>query len=79
MICMGVTMASPVKLRDYPGSRVHFICEKCGRGGQYSKQHLIWRFGPDVLLADLRSRLANCESTGEPPDGCGARLVDKID
>jgi hypothetical protein len=54
-----------VSLRDYPADTIRFVCESCGRNGEYSKQHLIWRFGPDIYLADLRPKLANCDRKGD--------------
>jgi hypothetical protein len=64
-------MTGSIKLKDHPGDMVRFTCEKCGRAGQYSKQHLIWRFGPDIPLPDLRTKIANCEREGKMHDACG--------
>jgi hypothetical protein len=63
-----------LKLRDYPNAEIHYVCDKCGRAGQYSRQHLIWRFGPDILLTDLRAKIANC---ARDQGGCDARLINK--
>lgn len=64
-----------LKVCDYPGEMVRFMCKKCGRMGQYRKQHLIDRFGSDVTLSDLRVKIANCEENGKTPDACGAQYV----
>ena len=64
------------KLRDYAGDTVRFACQKCGRAGEYSKQHLIWRFGPGISLLDLGVRIANCE---RERDACGVHFIDLID
>jgi hypothetical protein len=69
-------MADPAKLRDYPSSTVRFVCEKCGRAGQYSKQHLIWRFGADITLPDLSVRIANCERSEKMNTACAVRYSD---
>src|SRR5262249_51783399 len=58
-------------------------CPKCGRSGQYRKQTLIERFGPDIRLPDLREELAQCERRGPTIYGqftCddGARLFDWV-
>jgi hypothetical protein len=68
-------MSGSIKLRDHPGDMVQFACEKCGRAGQYSKQHLIWRFGPDIPLPDLSTKIANCEREGKMDDACGGFTI----
>jgi hypothetical protein len=47
-------MTGSLSLHDYPGGIVRLSCEKCGRAGQYRKENLIKRFGPDIQLPDLR-------------------------
>ena len=45
-----MTMTGSLTLHDYPGDLVRLTCPKCGRKGQYRKQALIDRFGPDIRL-----------------------------
>jgi hypothetical protein len=47
-----------------PGKIVRLSCAKCGRAGQYRKQILIERCGPDVRLPDLREEIAQCSRRG---------------
>ena len=68
-------MTASLTLKDYPRNMVRFMCKKCGRMGEYSKQHLLWRYGPDILLPDLRIKLANCER-GDDQGDCGVQYVD---
>ena len=68
-------MTGSLKLKDHPSDMVQFACEKCGRAGQYSKQHLIWRFGPDIPLPDLRTKIANCEREEKMDDNCGVHYL----
>jgi len=63
-------MTASLTLKDYPRNMVRFMCKKCGRMGQYSKQHLLWRYGPEV--AELGAKLANCE---RERGGCGLQYV----
>ena len=69
-------MTGSVRLRDYPGEMVRFECKRCGRKGQYGKQHLIWRFGPEIALPDLRVKMANCEHEGKMHDTCSVFYPD---
>jgi hypothetical protein len=71
-------MNGSLQLREYPAEMVRLSCEKCGRSGQYRKQNLIERFGPDIRLPDLREVIAKCERHGEMHDACLVRYVDLI-
>src|SRR5262245_47788487 len=48
------------------------------RRGQYRKQSLIQRFGPDIPLPDLRQEIAHCERHGKMHDACMVRYPDLI-
>ncbi len=71
----GWHLSGSIKLRDYPHEMVRFMCKKCGRMGQYRKQHLINRYGPDITLPDLRVKIANCERQGKMHDACGVHYI----
>ena len=58
-------MKGSLSLSEYPGDVVRLSCAKCNRRGQYPKQRLMERFGPDVPLPDLRHEIAQCERRGE--------------
>jgi hypothetical protein len=61
------------QLCEYPVEMVRLSCQKCGRAGQYRKQNLIARFGPDILLPDLREEIAKCCRHGQ--NGCAVHYV----
>ena len=64
-------ISKDLKLKNFPDDTIQFVCELCERGGQYSKQHLIWRFGPDILVSELLHKIANCEEN----DACRAAIL----
>jgi len=68
-------MTGSLQLREYPGDMVRLSCPKCGRSGQYRKQNLIERYGPDIRLPDLREELAQCGRRGHMHDMCGVHYV----
>jgi hypothetical protein len=68
-------MTGSIKLRDHPGDTVRVVCEKCGRSGQYRKQSLVARYGPDIPLPDLRVEIAKCEREGKMHDMCGVHYL----
>jgi hypothetical protein len=68
-------MIGSLTLSEYPGGIVRFSCPKCGRDGQYRKQNLIERYGPDIRLPDLREEIAQCERRGQTHDACMVRYV----
>jgi hypothetical protein len=55
---------------------VRLTCTKCGRTGQYRKQNLIERYGPDIRLPDLREEISQCERRGQMHDKCGVHYVE---
>jgi hypothetical protein len=63
-------------LAEYPGDVIRLECAKCGRSGRLRKDRLIAEYGPDIVLPDLRMRLANCERAGSMHDPCGAIYPD---
>jgi hypothetical protein len=70
-------MIGSLTLSEYPSEIVRLSCPKCGRDGQYRKQNLIERYGPDIRLPDLR-KIAQCERRGQTHDACTVRYVDLI-
>jgi hypothetical protein len=71
-------MTGSLILRDYPGEIVRLSCLKCERAGQYRKEKLIERYGPDIRLPDLREEIAQCERHGQTHDACMVRYVDLV-
>jgi hypothetical protein len=69
-------MSGSLLLREYPAELVRLSCQKCGRAGQYRKQNLIARFGPDIRLPDLREEIAQCERHRKMHDACMVHYVD---
>ena len=57
------------------GDLVRLTCEKCGRTGQYRKEKLIERYGPDMRLPDQREEIAQCERHGQMHDACQVHYV----
>jgi hypothetical protein len=71
-------MIGSLTLSEYPSEIVRLSCPKCGRDGQYRKQNLIERYGPDIRLPDLREEIAQCERRGQTHDACMVRYFDLI-
>jgi hypothetical protein len=71
-------MKGSLSLSEYPGDVVRLSCAKCNRKGEYRKQSLIERFGPDVPLPDLRQEIAQCERHKNMSDVCLVRYPDLI-
>jgi hypothetical protein len=71
-------MTGSLKLSDYPGDMVRFVCESCGRAGQYRKTYLVHEYGADIPLPDLRHQIAKCERRGKTHDACAVRYPDLI-
>ena len=72
-------MNGSLTLAEHPGELVRLHCEKCGRTGQYHKQTLIERYGPDIRLPDLREEIAQCERARQMHDACSVHYVGLID
>ena len=64
-------LPKPPTLGDEERTTVKFICELCGRRGQYRKQTLIAQFGPHVLMPDLLHLVARCPRRHPTKGGCG--------
>ncbi len=47
-----------IPLSRYPTNRLRLACRSCSRKGQYAKEDLIKRVGPDESLVILRLRIA---------------------
>ena len=69
-------MTGSLQLREYPADMVRLTCTKCGRAGQYRKQNLIERYGPDIRLPDLREEISQCERRGQMHDACMVHYID---
>jgi len=64
-------------LADYPTAMVRLACDRCDRRGQYRKDRLIAEHGADVVLPDLRHKLAaGCPYVGHRATPCGVYYVD---
>lgn len=61
-------------LRDVP-ELVHVTCGRCGRAGQYRRETLLQRFGPDRALPDVLVALAACPRYLNASDPCGAAYI----
>src|SRR3954469_11641969 len=47
----------------YPFPIVRIVCAKCARSGQYRRQTLIDRFGPDTGMPEVLEELEQCVRT----------------
>ncbi|HEY2210302.1 MAG TPA: hypothetical protein VGH62_01540 [Bradyrhizobium sp.] len=68
-------MNGSLTVRNLPGPYVELACTKCERRGKLSRDKLIAQYGADIVLPDLRVRLARaskCERVGNMYDACGA-------
>jgi hypothetical protein len=52
---------------------IRFICDQCGRRGQYRKATLVGKYGPDVLMPDLLRKVAGCSDHSTLRGGCPVR------
>jgi hypothetical protein len=62
-------------LREFDVVYVDLACTKCERRGRLLRDKLIAQYGADIVLPDLRERLARaskCERVGKMHDPCGA-------
>ena len=60
----------------YPFPIVRIVCSKCARSGQYRRQTLIDRFGPDTGMPDVLEELAQCPDRRNYSDICQVRCPD---
>jgi hypothetical protein len=58
-------------LSAFPFDPVRLVCETCGRRGQYRKETLIARHGPDIVGPDLLVAVAQCPRRKLLGDRCG--------
>jgi hypothetical protein len=63
-------------LREWPRLVVNLACDLCQRRGPYLKAALIARFGGDVLLSDLRYKIAHCVCKQASAQSCGIYYAD---
>lgn len=62
-------------------TKLHMIrlkCPKCGPSGQYRIDRLIERYGPDIVMPDLRHELAQCPHRRDMSNPCQVEYVDPI-
>lgn len=57
---------------------IRLVCARCGRKGQYRRETLLAKYGPDVTMPDLRHKIANCPKNGALGTTCGVRYADLI-
>jgi hypothetical protein len=60
-------------LADCEQPMIRFICDKCGRKGQYRKARLVGKYGPDVAMPDLLHKVADCPHWQPMRGGCSVR------
>ena len=63
-------------LSEWPYRMVRLACDLCPRRGQYRKETLIALFGGDVLMPDLRHKIAQCPRFDTPGQTCGVYFAD---
>jgi hypothetical protein len=63
-------------VRTYPFDLVRISCAKCARIGQYRRQTLIDRFGPDTGMPEVLEELAQCPDSRNYSDICQVRCPD---
>ena len=66
------------RLVDFPYVLVRLRCDVCRRAGAYRLARLAVKYGAEILLDDLITRLsADCPWRDEPRgSGCGAHFLD---
>jgi hypothetical protein len=60
----------------YPFPIVRIVCAKCARSGQYRRQTLIDRFGPDTGMPEVIAEIAQCPDRMNFSDICQVRCPD---
>src|SRR3954469_20339553 len=63
-------------ISTYPFPIIRIVCAKCARSGQYCRQTLIDRFGPDTGMPEVLEELAQCPNRRNYPDICQVRCPD---
>ncbi len=54
---------------------IRLACDKCGRQGQYRRQTLVGRFGPDAKMPDILYQLSSdCPKRVSYSDWCRVRF-----
>ena len=76
MICGSRSAEQDLPLREWPQPVVNLACDLCPRRGRYFKAALIARFGGDVLLSDLRYKIAHCVCKHACAQDCGVYYAD---
>jgi hypothetical protein len=71
-----MTSYSSPKLRDYGWPIVRFQCDVCGRAGRYRKETLIEKYGGEIVLPDLRGKIAGCPNANKVGGRCGVYYPD---
>jgi hypothetical protein len=72
------SLYSSPPLSSFSEGMVRFVCELCGRRGQYRKQTLIERYGPDIVGPDLLVKVANCPRHRALDGRCGIVYEDLL-
>ena len=65
-------------LAQYPHETVRLACKFCQRKGQYRKDTLLARYGPDIGLPDLRLQISQCNHHHGTQRVCGVYYPDLI-
>jgi len=63
---------------ELPEGMTAIVCRKCGRSGRYRKETLLRRFGPDMPLPTVLTKLADCPRFGSFSDNCGAVYAEPL-
>ncbi len=76
MLRLGMSSGA-VRLFEFPLAIVEIACERCQRHGRYSKARLVAKYGPEIGLPDLRTRLTpDCpQRIGSAARACGANYL----
>lgn len=74
----GLHYKTPI-LADWPLQMVRLACDLCPRRGQYRKETLVALFGGDILMPDLRHKIAQCPRFDAPGEACGVYYADLLE
>lgn len=65
-------------LADVTIPKIEIVCDVCRRRGVYSTQRMLERFGPDIVLPELKTRLVSeggCrDQSAHSLQGCKAKF-----
>jgi hypothetical protein len=62
---------------DYPSNVITIRCDHCDRTGRYLRETIVKRFGKDIGMPEVLTRIADCHRAKRvSSDGCRAVFME---